>query len=116
MPYLSHLFVAPGGQGLRLAVFGSDTPSLSILDLDLDGRVRSRVEVPEEGPMGWRLLGQVDGEPVVAISRTDLSTGTGYFRIFAVDEGSLRELTTLEGEPGIVARVAGTGYYGGASS
>ena len=115
-PYLTHLFVSPDGQGLRLAVFGSDTPSLSILEVDLDGQVRSRVEVPEEGPMGWRLLGQVDGELVVAISRTDLSTGTHYFRVFAVDGGSLRELTTLEGDPGIVARVAGTGYYGGASS
>jgi hypothetical protein len=115
-PHSAQVAVAPDGQGLLLAVSGRDTPELSILAVDLSGAVVSRMDVPGEAFQGWRVLGQVGGELVVAQARATDTFPNRHFTLYAVAENGLDELTTLVVTLGPVVRVAGTALFGGDSS
>jgi hypothetical protein len=106
--------VAPSEDSVFVSVFGETTGPTALLEVGLDGRVLSRLEIATELPdrQIWWLAGQHNGQPVVALAQFTTGGPERSFTLHAVSGDGLRQLTVLESA--FLVRLAGTAAQGGA--
>jgi hypothetical protein len=105
------LIHAPGGEGYLLTVYGAAGPA-AMLQADFDGQVKGRLELTGvDGGGSWRIAGQLGGELVAAQARAMPDELAFSWALYAVVDGSLRDVTTLA--PAAIVRLPGTAAHGG---